>query len=184
MAVIGTFSALALTLGLSWIVAAFAKFSGYASEEAVFVSLVDRVDIGGLILAGAVLGAIGALDDITVTQASTVIELHDAGATSGAPDLYRRGLRVGRDHIAATVNTLFLAYAGAGPTPNPPLHIVRAPSRPARQLRGDRNRSRPNSRRIHWTRSGSTDHHPASSMGSSSRRAAVTNPTMTTSGRH
>ena len=113
VAVIGTFSALVLTLGLSWVVAALAKFSGYASEEAVFVSLVDRVDIGGLILAGAVLGAIGALDDITVTQASTVIELHDAGARSGAPDLYRRGLRVGRDHIASTVNTLFLAYAGA-----------------------------------------------------------------------
>lgn len=89
------------------------KFSGFASEEAVFVSLVETVDIGGLILAGAVLGAIGALDDITVTQASTVLQLHEAEERAGASDLNRRGLRVGRDHIAATVNTLLLAYAGA-----------------------------------------------------------------------
>jgi uncharacterized membrane protein len=113
VAVIGIFSALVLTLGLHWLVDAFAKFSGYAAEEAVFVSLVDSLDISGRIIAGAVLGAIGALDDITVTQASTVIELHDAGSNSGTPDLYRRGLRVGRDHIASTVNTPFLAYAGA-----------------------------------------------------------------------
>lgn len=113
VAVIGTFSALALTLGLSWIVAAAAKFSGFATEEAVFVSLVETVDIGGLILAGAVLGAIGALDDITITQAATVLEVHEAGTRADTVDLYRRGLRVGRHHIASTVNTLFLAYAGA-----------------------------------------------------------------------
>lgn len=89
-----------------------ARFSGFATEEAVFVSLVGTVDVSGLLLAGAVLGAIGALDDITVTQASTVLELRQAGEED-AQGLYRRGIRVGRDHIASTVNTLFLAYAGA-----------------------------------------------------------------------
>lgn len=113
VAILGTFSALALTLGLTWMVAALADFSGFAAEEAIFISLVDTVDVGGLILAGAVLGAIGALDDITVTQASTVLELHGIGGDARASDLYRRGIRVGRDHIAAVVNTLFLAYAGA-----------------------------------------------------------------------
>lgn len=77
------------------------------------MSLVETVDIGGLILAGAVLGAIGALDDITITQAATVLEVHEAGTRADTVDLYRRGLRVGRHHIASTVNTLFLAYAGA-----------------------------------------------------------------------
>lgn len=113
VAVIGTFSALALTLGLSWLVSGAARFSGFASEDAIFVSFVEGVDVGGLILAGAVLGAIGALDDITVTQASTVFELHDVGENITTGNLYRRGLRVGRDHIASTVNTLLLAYAGA-----------------------------------------------------------------------
>ena len=113
VAVLGTFAALAIALGLSWLVAAAANFSGFASEEAVLVSLLESVDVGGLILAGAVLGAIGALDDVTVTQASTMIELHDVGTESTTSELYRRGLRVGRDHVAATVNTLLLAYVGA-----------------------------------------------------------------------
>jgi uncharacterized membrane protein len=112
VAVIGTFAALGVTLALSSIVSAFARFSGIAAEEAIFVSFVEGVDVGGLILAGAVLGAIGALDDITVTQASTVLELHRSG-NRGASALYASGLRVGRDHIASTVNTLLLAYAGA-----------------------------------------------------------------------
>lgn len=113
VAAIGTFAALALTLGISSVVAAAARFSGFASEEALFLVFVDGLDVGGLILAGAVLGAIGALDDITVTQASAVFELHHISPQSDAADLFQSGLRVGRDHIASTVNTLLLAYAGA-----------------------------------------------------------------------
>jgi uncharacterized membrane protein len=109
----GTFSALGITLGLSWVVSAVAGFSGLASEDAVFVSFVEGLDVSGLILAGAVLGAIGALDDITVTQSSTVLELQRMGEETTSPELFRAGLRVGRDHIGATINTLLLAYAGA-----------------------------------------------------------------------
>jgi uncharacterized membrane protein len=113
VAAIGTFAALALTLLLSSLVAAVAQFSGFASEEAFLLVFVDGLDIGGLILAGAVLGAIGALDDITVTQASTVFELHQLSPERTTSELFASGLRVGRDHIASTVNTLLLAYAGA-----------------------------------------------------------------------
>jgi uncharacterized membrane protein len=113
VAAIGTFGALALTLALSAIVAGLAHFSGFASEEAFFLTFVEGLEIRGLILAGAVLGAIGALDDVTVTQASTVFELRRINPTASSPDLFRSGLRVGRDHIASTVNTLLLAYAGA-----------------------------------------------------------------------
>ena len=113
VAAIGTFAALALTLGISSVVAAAARFSGFASEEALFLVFVDGLDVGGLILAGAVLGAIGALDDITVTQASAVFELHHISQQTDAAELFQSGLRVGRDHIASTVNTLLLAYAGA-----------------------------------------------------------------------
>ena len=113
VAAIGTFAALALTLLLSSLVAAVAQFSGFASEEAFLLVFVDGLDVGGLILAGAVLGAIGALDDITVTQASTVFELHQLSPERTTSELFASGLRVGRDHIASTVNTLLLAYAGA-----------------------------------------------------------------------
>ncbi len=60
-----------------------------------------------------VLGALGALDDVTVTQASAVWELRVANPELARWELYRRGLRIGRDHVASTVNTLALAYAGA-----------------------------------------------------------------------
>jgi len=65
------------------------------------------------VLAGIVLGAVGALDDVTVTQASAVWEVRRANPALDQADLYSAGLRVGRDHIASTVNTLLLAYAGA-----------------------------------------------------------------------
>lgn len=113
VAAIGTFSSLALTLALSTAVASLARFSGFGSEEAFFLTFVEGLQIQGLILAGAVLGAIGALDDVTVTQASTVFELHRVSPETGRKALFRSGLQVGRDHIASTVNTLLLAYAGA-----------------------------------------------------------------------
>ncbi len=113
VALIGTLSALLLTAALSGIVLALARISGFSSEEAIFLSFFEGVDIRGLVLAGTVLGAAGALDDVTVTQASTVFELSSANPNMSMSELLRRGLAVGRDHIAATVNTLLLAYAGA-----------------------------------------------------------------------
>lgn len=113
VAAIGTFAALGLTVALSAVFSALARFSGFASEEALFLVFVEGVDVSGLILAGAVLGAIGALDDITVTQASTVFELHRLNPNLDRAGLFASGLKVGRDHIASTVNTLLLAYAGA-----------------------------------------------------------------------
>jgi uncharacterized membrane protein len=67
----------------------------------------------GLLLAGVVIGALGVLDDVTVSQASTVAALQRAAPTRRPRELYAEALAVGRDHLAATVNTLALAYAGA-----------------------------------------------------------------------
>lgn len=114
VALLGTIAALGLTIVLSSVFTAAAHFSGFASEDASRLqSLVGNVDLVGLLLAGAVIGALGALDDMTVTQASAVAELHSANPDLSARELYRRGLRIGRDHISSTVNTLALAYVGA-----------------------------------------------------------------------
>ena len=113
VAALGAFSALVLTTALSRLVLAVANFSGVATEESFFLLALPEVDLNGLLLAGIVLGAIGALDDVTVTQASAVWEVHGANPTLESSDLYASGLRVGRDHIVSTVNTLLLAYAGA-----------------------------------------------------------------------
>ena len=113
VAVIGTMSALALTALLSTVFVGLSEFTGLVSEESSLLTLFEGVDVRGLLLAGIVLGAAGAIDDVTVTQASAVWQLKAANSDLGATALFRRGLRVGRDHIASMVNTLLLAYAGA-----------------------------------------------------------------------
>ncbi len=113
VALLGTIAALTLTAILSWVVVSLAEFTGLATEESTLLTLFDGIDVRGLILAGIVLGAAGAIDDVTVTQASAVWELKAANPSLGITELVRSGLRIGRDHIASTVNTLLLAYAGA-----------------------------------------------------------------------
>jgi uncharacterized membrane protein len=114
VALLGTLAALALTFVLSAVFTAVSHFSGFASDESLVLGqLAQNVDINGLILAGIVIGTLGALDDVTVTQASAVAELREANPAMPHGALYKAGIRIGRDHIASTVNTLALAYAGA-----------------------------------------------------------------------
>ena len=115
-AVGGTFASLALTAGLANVVNGLAGFSPYqGSDAAVFLESIGRsdLDLSGLLLAAVIFGALGVLDDVTVTQAATVHELAKADPEAIAPVLARRAMNVGRSHIAATVNTLVLAYLGA-----------------------------------------------------------------------
>jgi uncharacterized membrane protein len=113
-AMVGTGLALLLILGLSVVFVKLTALTGLTSDEAVYVrSLFGQINLRGLLLAGIVIGALGILDDITVTQVSTVWELRNANAAMPTAELYAAALRVGRDHIASTVNTLLLAYAGA-----------------------------------------------------------------------
>ena len=113
-ACLGTAISLLLTAVLARAAVGFAHLTGFASEEAVFLrATTAEVSIQGLLLAGMVIGALGVLDDLTVSQASTVMALRRANPALGVPSLIREGLRVGNDHIVATVNTLVLAYVGA-----------------------------------------------------------------------
>ncbi len=114
VALLGTLAALALTAVLATVFVGLAGITGLASEEAAFLQLGSvRVELQGLVLAGIVIGALGAIDDMTVTQSSAVWELRAAGRDRPMRELYRSGMRIGRDHVASTVNTLVLAYAGA-----------------------------------------------------------------------
>jgi uncharacterized membrane protein len=113
-AVVATALALGLTAALSIAFVAAASLTGLASEEAQYANYaVGGLSLRGLLLAGIIIGGLGVLDDVTMSQASLVAELHQANPTAGMAALVAGALRVGRDHIAATVNTLFLAYAGA-----------------------------------------------------------------------
>jgi len=113
-AIIGTTGALVVTVAVGTLAIGRAKITGFASDEAVLASYaVEGLDLRGLVLAGLIIAALGVLDDGTVSQASTVFALHDADPRQSWTTLFARAMRVGRDHIASVVNTLFLAYAGA-----------------------------------------------------------------------
>jgi uncharacterized membrane protein len=113
-AVLGTLVSLAVTAVLAVVFVAATQLTGLASEEATYLrAFAEHVDIQGLLLGGIIIGSLGVLDDVTVTQASAVWELHQANPALGLGRLYASAVRIGRDHIASTVNTLVLAYAGA-----------------------------------------------------------------------
>ncbi|MEX2421223.1 MAG: YibE/F family protein, partial [Actinomycetota bacterium] len=114
VALIGTLSGVAVTLTLSLIWQPLARLAGLGTEGSYVITAIGAdIDLAGLLLAGFVIGALGAIDDIAVTQASAVWELRDADPELGQQQLFRAGMRVGRDHVGSIVNTLALAYAGA-----------------------------------------------------------------------
>lgn len=113
-AAVGTSLSLVVTVGLAMAFTSLGKITGFASEQAVFARFaVEGLDLRGLVLAGLIIAALGVLDDVTISQASTVFALHDTDRRLPWRSLVARAMKVGRDHIAAVVNTLFLVYAGA-----------------------------------------------------------------------
>lgn len=114
VAVLGTLASLVLTGLLGSIATAVTHLTGYGTEEASTLAVYQNgIDLHGLLLAGIIIGSLGVLDDVTVTQAATVTELSVANPNLSGAQLYRAATRVGRAHIASTVNTIVLAYAGA-----------------------------------------------------------------------
>ena len=113
-AMLGTAVSLMLTAGLAVLFTEATNLTGLATEEATFLGIGQAdLSLQGLLLAGIVIGALGVLDDVTISQASTVMALRNANPDLGFGSLFRRALDVGRDHVSATVNTLVLAYVGA-----------------------------------------------------------------------
>ena len=92
------------------------RLTGFGNEDALFVIQQSdiRINLRGLVLAGMLIGVLGALDDLVITQASVVFELFAVDPALGIGSLYRRAIHVGKDHVASMINTLVLAYVGAG----------------------------------------------------------------------
>ncbi|MCN9242019.1 YibE/F family protein [Streptomyces sp. RY43-2] len=114
VAVLGTLISLSLIGVLGSLFMGWAALTGNTDDNTGLIhGLYPHIDMSGLLLAGVIIGSLGVLDDVTVTQTSAVWELHEANPSMGWRGLYRAGIRIGRDHIASVVNTLVLAYAGA-----------------------------------------------------------------------
>ena len=131
VAVAGTLASLVLTGLLGAGFTALLHLTGVGSDDtSSLLAFQGDIDLRGLLLAGIVIGALGVLDDVTVTQAVTVAEMTAAGPASRW-ELYRSAARVGRAHVASAVNTIVLAYAGAS---LPLLLLIAAGSAPVSEL--------------------------------------------------
>lgn len=112
-AVLGTLVSLVLIGVLGTAFAHLARLTGADEDTAnLAASLGTDIDGRGLVLAGLMIGALGALDDVTVTQTTAVWELRAADPALRGIPLFHSAMRIGRDHVASAVNTLVLAYAG------------------------------------------------------------------------
>ena len=113
-ALVGTLFGLALVAVLGSLAVSVARLTGLTSDETVTLQSYDpTLDFSGLVLAGVVVAGLGVLNDVTITQASAIWQLHEVSPDITWRELYRRGMAVGRDHIASTVYTIVFAYAGA-----------------------------------------------------------------------
>lgn len=134
LAFIATIFVLMLAFAFAYATVLWSMLSGASSEEAVFLQagFLQNIDLRGLLLGGLVIGALGVLDDVTTAQVAAVEEISRANRTLDMGELYRRGIAVGREHIASLVNTLALAYVGASfplfllfsLPENPPLWVI------------------------------------------------------------
>lgn len=113
-ALLGTLIALLVTAGFAAVATSTTRLTGRSNEiNAELQSTGVPVSISGLILCGLIVGALGVINDITVTQASSVWELSAADPKASWKTLFTRGMRIGRDHIASVVYTIVFAYTGA-----------------------------------------------------------------------
>ncbi|WIK64406.1 YibE/F family protein [Gleimia hominis] len=112
-ALLGTFGGVVLSVVIAvWQVGAN-HLSGASNEDAQLIfGFIPAISLQWLLICGIVIAGLGALNDVTITQASAVWELHEANPRMGRARLFARAMRIGRDHIASTVYTLAFAYAG------------------------------------------------------------------------
>jgi uncharacterized membrane protein len=110
----GTAFAVACTLFVAAVSVSWAELSGFSAEESVSLNFGTRgaLDLAALLVGGIVIGALGVLDDIAITQVAVVRELWASNSTASPRHIFMRAMRVGREHVGAVVNTLALAYVG------------------------------------------------------------------------
>ena len=110
-ALVGTFMAVVITMALGVLFSNLSHLTGFGTEDVIMINAAaGQINLKGLLLAGLLVGTLGALTDITIVQASVVRELAHVNPEFSIGELYRRGMNVGLDHVGSLVNTLVLAY--------------------------------------------------------------------------
>lgn len=118
IALVSTLLTLLLTFGLSILIVQLSYITGYVDENSIAIHFGTGhlIDVKGLFLGGIIIGSLGALNDITTTQAATIFELAKTDMTLNKTQLFKKGIVLGREHVLSMINTLVLAYAGASLT--------------------------------------------------------------------
>jgi uncharacterized membrane protein len=114
IAFLGTFGAVLVTCAIAWVSVSTMRLTGFGSDASVSLNFATRgtLDFGGLLLGSIIIGILGMLDDVSITQVSVVRQLKRANKTFDVRQLYIRAIEVGKDHLGSLVNTLALAYVG------------------------------------------------------------------------
>jgi uncharacterized membrane protein len=114
-AFLGCFATISITIVLSYLAVVYAKLSGFSTDESIYLNFNTKgtLDFQGLLLGAIIIGVIGIIDDIAITQASVVAELRSLKEKMSTQEVFLRAMRVGRNHMGAVVNSLVLAYTGA-----------------------------------------------------------------------
>ncbi len=114
IAIVSIFFSLIITIILSWFFVGLTKLSGLASEEVSFLVSFGQqaINFKGLLLAGIIIGTLGILDDIVISQVATVEQIKKANQYQTKQEIFKKAYKVGVSHISSMTNTLFLAYAG------------------------------------------------------------------------
>ena len=114
-AFLGCTASVIATLFLAKYAVTITSLTGFSTEESVYLNIATKgnLDFVALLIGGMIIGIIGVLDDVSITQASVVNELIKANKQLSKLQLYAKALKVGKDHMGAVINTLVLAYTGA-----------------------------------------------------------------------
>jgi uncharacterized membrane protein len=111
----GTMISVFLTILLAMFAVASTSLSGFSDDASLYLNFNTggTLNFAGLLLGAIIVGVLGVLDDIAITQAAVVTELFNSNKNMTRLEVYKRAIRVGREHVGALVNTLVLAYTGA-----------------------------------------------------------------------
>lgn len=113
-ALFGTLAGILIISAVSWIAVQTTRLSGLGDETSGLLSnMVSEIDFRSLLTCSILIAGLGVLNDVTITQASSVWELRAAAPQMSRREIYASAMRIGRDHIASTVYTVFFAYVGA-----------------------------------------------------------------------
>lgn len=128
-ALIGTLCGIGIMALISYLAVHVARLSGLGSETSAMLSgMGANLDFRGLLVCAIIISGLGILNDVTITQTSAVWELRAAAPHMSGQDIYQRAMRIGRDHIASTVYTVFFAYVGAALTVLLMLYLYNRPA--------------------------------------------------------